>query len=495
MRRHEDELQRKHAATSSLASGSWVSCELHVASAVAVLRSPAARRPGGGRRRARARQGRARARARRPRPAGRRDAARRRARARRGRRGRARRSAAHRDRRAQAAARRRRDHARGLRRAARGVRRTSSAAPASSRGVRETRCARCCARVEGIAARGQLTASRLAPLWLTLERNLEWWTHGPLLRIGQRVEFEGSELVWQYYPGQGLQLQMLGNFGKLNGLWGGRDERPARRMLDELLPLAAERARRPGVGVLLQLRRRPRRRGSAASPRAPPCRRSRARATAAAPRGRRAAGRPAGAGDLRRRRRRRACACRPSTATTTRSTRSPPACGCSTASSSRSIGLYDYARLAGDPRGARAVRRPPSRRRAREVPTYDTGAWSLYSRGSSTRESDLCYHDLLQGFLDEPVRADRRRGLLHDGRALRRLQDASRRRVAVQPRRCAAASPAAWRFELSKISTVTLRSRAAAKLVRGAAVRRRRLRQAHVRLGRPAPARATTRCS
>ena len=93
-----------------------------------------------------------------------------------------------------------------------------------------------------IAARGQLTRSRLAPLWLTLDRNLEWWTKGALLRSGQRIEFEGSELVWQYYPGQGIQLQMLGNFGKLNGLWGGRENARLALMLDELLPLAAERA-------------------------------------------------------------------------------------------------------------------------------------------------------------------------------------------------------------------------------------------------------------
>ena len=74
-------------------------------------------------------------------------------------------------------------------------------------------------------ARASSSRAALAPLWLTLERNLEWWNEGPLLPSGRRVEFEGSELVWQYYPGQGLQLQMLGNFGKLNGLWGGARER------------------------------------------------------------------------------------------------------------------------------------------------------------------------------------------------------------------------------------------------------------------------------
>ena len=35
---------------------------------------------------------------------------------------------------------------------------------------------------------------------------------------------------------------MLGNFGKLNGLWGGRENTRLEHLLDELLPLAAERA-------------------------------------------------------------------------------------------------------------------------------------------------------------------------------------------------------------------------------------------------------------
>ena len=33
------------------------------------------------------------------------------------------------------------------------------------------------------------------------------------------------------------------------------------------------------------------------------------------------------------------------------------------------------------------------------MPTFDTGAWSLYSRGSTTNESDLGYHKLLRDFL------------------------------------------------------------------------------------------------
>ena len=42
---------------------------------------------------------------------------------------------------------------------------------------------------------------------------------GPLFASGERVEFSGSQLVWEYYPGQGIELQILGNFGKADGLY------------------------------------------------------------------------------------------------------------------------------------------------------------------------------------------------------------------------------------------------------------------------------------
>src|SRR3954454_10204636 len=97
--------------------------------------------------------------------------------------------------------------------------------------------------VDGIAARGQLTPSRLPALWLTLSRNRQWWDEGPLLASGARVSFEGSELVWQYVPGEGLQIHPLANFGKLNALWRSRLEADRIATLtDELLALPADRA-------------------------------------------------------------------------------------------------------------------------------------------------------------------------------------------------------------------------------------------------------------
>ena len=68
--------------------------------------------------------------------------------------------------------------------------------------------------------------------------------HGPLLAAGQRVEFAGSQLVWEYYPGQGIQLQVLGTFGRANGLYSsGAGGYPAlQQLMAEMIPLAAQRA-------------------------------------------------------------------------------------------------------------------------------------------------------------------------------------------------------------------------------------------------------------
>jgi hypothetical protein len=98
--------------------------------------------------------------------------------------------------------------------------------------------------VARLAATKQLTPARLPALFQTLERNREWWSTGSLLRYGDRVEFAGSELVWEYYPGQGIQLQPLASFGKADGLYtAGPPEYPRlRALLGELCGLAVTRA-------------------------------------------------------------------------------------------------------------------------------------------------------------------------------------------------------------------------------------------------------------
>ena len=307
--------------------------------------------------------------------------------------------------------------------------------------------------LEQIAARRQLTPSRIAPLWLTLQRNLEWWTTGPLLASGRRVEFQGSELVWQYYPGQGLQLQVLGNFGKLNGLWGGRENDRLAFMLDELLPLAAERAgglaweyyftfgggRPPWVsgmaqGTAVQALARAATRLRRQADVLPVAQRALAVFETPAPRGVRV---PAETGDH--------------YAIYSFAPRLRVLNGFIQALN----GLHDYARLSGDLRGAAlfAAGEPQARG---ETPAYDTGAWSLYSRGSSTRESDLGYHDLLTDFLEGLC--DRTGQDVYCTTAANFVTYRSQPPlVQVEPRRLRGGTAGRVAFELSKISSVSLR--------------------------------------
>jgi hypothetical protein len=111
------------------------------------------------------------------------------------------------------------------------------------RGTRRTELTAVTVTMHDIAASHQLTPSRLPALMATLAANRHWWTTGPLLSSGQRVEFTGSQLVWEYYPGQGIQLQVLGTFGKADGLYtAGAAQYPAmEQLLTEMIPMAAQR--------------------------------------------------------------------------------------------------------------------------------------------------------------------------------------------------------------------------------------------------------------
>ncbi len=76
-----------------------------------------------------------------------------------------------------------------------------------------------------MAADGLVTSSRIHDVVLTIRRNADWWQNGPLLSFGKRVRFTGSRLTWQYYPGNGIQIQWLGTFARMNNLFlaGGHD--------------------------------------------------------------------------------------------------------------------------------------------------------------------------------------------------------------------------------------------------------------------------------
>jgi hypothetical protein len=261
--------------------------------------------------------------------------------------------------------------------------------------------------LEDVAARGQLTVSRLAPMFLTLQRNVEWWTKGPLLPAGRRVGFAGSQIVWQYYPGAGIQIQVLGTFGKLNALWSSRQNTALGQAVDELLPLAAERGggvaweyyfpyragKAPWVsslaqGTALQALSRAATRLNRREQVFPVTSRGLGIFATPAPEGVRV---PAGAG------------------VHYAQYSFEPRLRILNGFIQSLVGLYDYGRLAIDDR-AKALYAEGELRARQEVPTYDTGAWSLYSRGSVTHESDLGYHTLLRDFLgslcdrtDDPV--------------------------------------------------------------------------------------------
>jgi D-glucuronyl C5-epimerase C-terminus len=252
--------------------------------------------------------------------------------------------------------------------------------------------------LHSIAARGLLTASRLPALFQTLERNHIWWTTGPLLSYGQRVEFADSELVWEYYPGQGIALQELGSFGKADGLYtaGPLAYPQLRQLLSELIPLAAKRA----GGLTWEYYFR-------FDGGVPPWTSAMSQGTAleALTRGYEAFGGgwyldlahralpvfgaapPAGVGvNTRRGRRYIQYSFAPSAHDEVIN-----------AFLQTLIGLYDYARVSRDPRAARLFAAGDAEARF-ELPRFDTGSWSLYQPGV---EDSLEYHTLVTGFLHE----------------------------------------------------------------------------------------------
>jgi hypothetical protein len=308
--------------------------------------------------------------------------------------------------------------------------------------------------IEGIAARGSLTASRVRPLWETLAANRRWWTTGPLLAPGKRVRLKPAELIWQYVPGQGLQFHPLANFGRLNGLWAGKDfDDRLSTLVDELVPMAAQR----GGGVAWEYY-------FAFAHGKPPWVSGMAQATALQSLAR--AGirlnRKGEVFDL--------------TGRALTVFELPPPTGVRLAEGEGAhyllysfdrglrvlngfmqtlVGLHDYAGYANNPE-VRALFEAGDREARREVPRFDTGAWSLYSRGRVTHESDLGYHKVLRGFLASLCSRTAEDVYCS---AAERFGDylLERPRVEIVSRRLRGGTVAAVRFKLSKISNVGAR--------------------------------------
>ena len=250
--------------------------------------------------------------------------------------------------------------------------------------------------VHQLAVSGAMTPSRLAALFATVDANRQWWTTGPLLYSGQRVEFAGSQLVWEYYPGEGIQLQVLGSFGKADGLYtaGPADYPAMEQLLSELIPLAAQR----GGGLTWEYYFH-------FDGGAPPWTSAMSQATGleALSRAYKAtgnqyyltigdealpvfsAGPPAGVGVT--------------TAAGTRFLQYTflPQVTILNAFLQTLIGLYDYGQVSGNP-VAQQLYSAGNAEAIGEVPQFDTGAWSLYQPGV---EDDLSYHELTIGFLTQ----------------------------------------------------------------------------------------------
>jgi hypothetical protein len=260
-------------------------------------------------------------------------------------------------------------------------------------GTRRAELGAVLANLQAIAAAGGLTASRLAPLFLTLERNRQWWTTQPLLSGGGRVSFPGSKLVWEYYAGQGLEIQWLGTFGKANGYFlSGHENANLRQLLAEAIPLAAKRGGGIAWEYMFQF-----------DGGLPPWTSGLSQGTAVQVLSRAwsrfkdpaylaAAQQALGV------------------------FKTPPPAGVRVATGAGAhyaeytfaprdrilngfiqalVGLYDYASITGDPLGLQLFQAGDAEARA-EVPHYDTGAWSLYDQFG---ESSLNYHELLSEFI------------------------------------------------------------------------------------------------
>jgi hypothetical protein len=248
------------------------------------------------------------------------------------------------------------------------------------------------ANTDAMAAAGQLVPGRLGPVFATLDANVDWWQHGPLLTSGQRVSVGDSPLIWQYYAGQGIQLQMLANFGKANALWSAKNKTALRALLDALVPLAVDRGGWPAWEYYFKF-------GGGS----PPWTSSISQGTAVQVLGR--AGQlladPAltaqGAAALA------AFEQAPPNGVRVDTDSGPfyviysfaPGLRVINAHLQALVGLYDFAQITGDARALGLFQQGDAEAQA-VLPQYDTGLWSMYDQN---HESDLNYHKLVTTFL------------------------------------------------------------------------------------------------
>jgi hypothetical protein len=260
-------------------------------------------------------------------------------------------------------------------------------------GTRRAELGAVISNVQAMAAAGYFIASRLPVIFLTLENNRKWWTTEPLLASGTRVSFPGSKIVWEYYGGQGIEIQWLGTFGEGNGYFlSGRENANLHQLLAEVLPLATKRAggiaweymfqfdggKPPWTSGLSQ--------GTALQVLARSWSRFKEPALLTA------AQQALGIFET-----------APSNGVQVKTPAGSEYAEYTYAPGDRIlngfiqavIGIYDYTQITRDPLGQKLFEAGDAEARA-ETPHYDTGAWSMYDQFS---ESNLNYHELLTEFL------------------------------------------------------------------------------------------------
>lgn len=320
--------------------------------------------------------------------------------------------------------------------------------------------------VEELVRRRALPAARMPAAFTQLERNVQWWTaHGPPRSSAAtgglpRVTFPGDPIVLQWYPGQGLAIQWLGTFGKANALAAAGRAGELRLLLDRATALAGRRGtgwvaweyllafgggRAPWVSSIAQ--------GTGIQ---------------AFTRGAQLLGDPAYLETAR---------------SALGAFETPPPSGIAldtdggrhyliysfaprmrvlNAFLQSLVGVLDFANVTGDPR-ARAIYNLGDIAARRELPRFDTGAWSRYAQGGA--ESTLNYHELVTGFLGSLC--TRTANPAYCGMQTRftaYLHQPPRLRISFAGRRRAHRT-LRIRVRLSKVSSVSLRVRRAGRTI------------------------------
>jgi hypothetical protein len=105
--------------------------------------------------------------------------------------------------------------------------------------------------VEALALQNALSPTRMPGAFVQLDRNRRYWRSLPFPAARDQVSFKGSQVLYVYFPGEGLQLHPLSSFKKANNMHGtcerqepGCDPAGLRRLLDEMERLAVQRSRK-----------------------------------------------------------------------------------------------------------------------------------------------------------------------------------------------------------------------------------------------------------